>query len=177
MGYKFVNRTSNSIEIQIWDNPPETWLNHVEFPFDSSRKRMSLIVEFKGKYYLMTKGADSIMLPRCIISPEMKQITQSHLDNFAKEGLRTLVMGKKEISKATFEEFKIQYENIKISNDKSKDKKLFKLYDELETNLDLIGTSAIEDKLQNQVPETIFKLMEANIRIWVLTGDKQVNIE
>lgn len=44
----------------------------------------------------------------------------------------------------------------------------------MESNLDLLGASAIEDKLQKGVPETIFKLMEADIRIWVLTGDKQV---
>lgn len=35
-----------------------------EFPFDSTRKRMSLIVEFEGLIILMTKGADSIVLPR-----------------------------------------------------------------------------------------------------------------
>jgi len=37
-----------------------------EFPFDSTRKRMSLVVkeEKSGKLYIMTKGADSIMIPR-----------------------------------------------------------------------------------------------------------------
>ncbi len=43
----------------------------------------------------------------------------------------------------------------------------------LETNLTLIGATAIEDKLQDQVPETIEKLLEANIHVWMLTGDKQ----
>lgn len=85
-------------------------------------------------------------------------------------------MGQKEISKKTYEDFKQEYENIKVSIDKYKEKKLFKLYDELENNLELLGASAIEDKLQDGVPETIFKLMDADIRIWVLTGDKQVNL-
>lgn len=35
-----------------------------EFPFDSTRKRMSLVVKYKGEYILMCKGADSIILPR-----------------------------------------------------------------------------------------------------------------
>lgn len=160
--------------IQILDYEPETWITHVEFPFDSSRKRMSLIVEHNNKFYIMTKGADSIMLPRCNIRPEIKETIQNHLNNFAKEGLRTLVMGQKEITVEAFNTFKKEYESIKVSNDKSKDKKLFKLYDLLEDNLELLGASAIEDKLQAGVPETIFKLMEADIRIWVLTGDKQV---
>ncbi len=175
-GYKFLTRSSNSVNIQIWENEPETWINHVEFPFDSSRKRMSVIVESSKtkKIYIMTKGADSIMLPRCNVDEESKKIMQNHLNKFAREGLRTLVMGQKEISQKKFEDFKKEYENIKVSLDKSKEKKLFKLYDELEANLELVGASAIEDKLQVGVPETIFKLMEADIRIWVLTGDKQV---
>lgn len=177
IGYKFVNRSSNNVTITIWDNEPETWTTHVEFPFDSARKRMSLIVEYKDKLYLMTKGADSIMFPRCIISEEMKEIMCRHLDKFAKEGLRTLVMAQKEISMKEFKEFQKQFENIKISSDKYKEKKLLKLYDEMETELEFLGASAIEDKLQQGVPETILKLMEADIRVWVLTGDKQVYIK
>lgn len=122
----------------------------------------------------MTKGADSIMLPRCQAREETIEILQDHLNKFAKEGLRTLVMGQKEISLGEFQNFKKEFDSIKISNDKNKEKKLVKLYDEMESNLDLLGASAIEDKLQKGVPETIFKLMEADIRIWVLTGDKQV---
>lgn len=40
-------------------------------------------------------------------------------------------------------------------------------------NLQLLGATAIEDKLQDQVPETIETLMKADIKIWILTGDKQ----
>ena len=47
------------------------------------------------------------------------------------------------------------------------------VYDQYETELDYVGASAIEDKLQDYVPETIAKLIEAEIRVWVLTGDKQ----
>ena len=43
----------------------------------------------------------------------------------------------------------------------------------MEQNLTYLGSSAIEDKLQDGVPETIAKLIEADIRVWVLTGDKQ----
>jgi len=175
LGYKFVNRSSNTLNIQIWNNEPQTWITHVEFPFDSSRKRMSVITEYKNKYYLMTKGADSIMLPRCNVIEENRNIMQGHLDKFAREGLRTLVMGQKEISQREFDDFMKEYETIKVSTDKHKEKKLVRLYDELEMNLELLGASAIEDKLQKGVPETIYKLMEADIRIWVLTGDKQVH--
>lgn len=47
------------------------------------------------------------------------------------------------------------------------------LYEELEQNLNLVGASAIEDKLQDGVPQTIANLGLAGIKVWVLTGDKQ----
>lgn len=59
-----------------------------------------------------------------------------------------------------------------ISNDPKKDDKLNDLYDEMEVGLKYVGSSAIEDLLQEEVPETIEKLMNAGIRVWVLTGDK-----
>ena len=46
-------------------------------------------------------------------------------------------------------------------------------YDKYEKRLEYVGSSAIEDKLQDLVPETIATLIETNIRVWVLTGDKQ----
>lgn len=43
---------------------------------------------------------------------------------------------------------------------------------ELEQNLHLLGATAIEDRLQVGVPETIADLKKAGIKIWVATGDK-----
>jgi len=54
-----------------------------------------------------------------------------------------------------------------------KDEALSYLYDSYETELSYVGSSAIEDKLQYGVPETIDMLIKANIKVWVLTGDKQ----
>ena len=44
----------------------------------------------------------------------------------------------------------------------------------MEKDLSLLGCTAIEDKLQEGVPECIRALADANIRLWVLTGDKMV---
>ena len=60
-----------------------------------------------------------------------------------------------------------------MSNDNKK-LKLEKIYEEIECDLTLAGVSAIEDKLQEGVPETIELLLKSNIRVWVLTGDKEV---
>ena len=74
-----------------------------EFPFDSTRKRMSLVIQTENmNYCLMSKGADSILLPRCNFNtPQEKEIfnkTNNDLYGFAVEGLRTLVMGKKQLT-------------------------------------------------------------------------------
>jgi magnesium-transporting ATPase (P-type) len=72
----------------------------VEFPFDSTRKRMSLVVrnlETK-KCYLMTKGADSIMMPRLKLDTSFQKGIEQDLHKFAVEGLRTLVFSKKDLS-------------------------------------------------------------------------------
>lgn len=58
------------------------------------------------------------------------------------------------------------------SNHPDKDELLSKLYDQMEVKLEYVGSSAIEDLLQDKVPETIQNLMTAGIKVWVLTGDK-----
>ena len=58
-------------------------------------------------------------------------------------------------------------------NGMSRDDYISEIMSRIETNLHLIGSTAIEDKLQDGVPETIDTLLKAGIHIWVLTGDKQ----
>jgi len=80
----------------------ETFKTFADFPFDSNRKRMSMIVSHNGKYYLMCKGADNIMIPRIDFKHEIKGLRKKiefDLHEFAIEGLRTLVMAQKELTK------------------------------------------------------------------------------
>ena len=58
------------------------------------------------------------------------------------------------------------------NNIEQRDELTGKLEDEMEIELDILGGTGIEDKLQECVPETILKLRRAGIKIWVLTGDK-----
>ena len=175
VGIEYIKRTSTNITISL--NPTKTEEDYevmCEFPFDSTRKRMSLIVKHlqTKKYYLMTKGADSIMLPRVKIDIQTQQGIEKDLYKFAIEGLRTLLFSKKELSQKEIEEFMQNYTNMKTSVDPQKEKKLLAMYDQMEYNLDYLGSTAIEDKLQEGVAETISNIMNANVRVWVLTGDK-----
>lgn len=80
---------------------PEIWNVLLEIPFDSTRKRMTLIVTPQGekeKIVVMTKGADNIILPRCEMDSVLKFKVKKILHDFSCEGLRTLVLAEKIIT-------------------------------------------------------------------------------
>ncbi len=101
-----------------------------------------------------------------------EQVVDEHLHNFAIAGLRTLVMGKWELEEDEVESLLKDVEVIEAKGGPAKDDDLMDEYDKYEIDLTFVGASAIEDKLQEYVPETIATLMRAEIWVWVLTGDK-----
>jgi len=54
----------------------------------------------------------------------------------------------------------------------NKDEKVEKVQSEIESEMNLVGSTAIEDKLQEDVKETIEAFKQTGIKVWVLTGDK-----
>ena len=99
-------------------------------------------------------------------------MTTTHLESFAREGLRTLCCAVAEIPADVYEEWRHTYHKASIAM-QNREEKLSDAANLIETNLVLLGATAIEDKLQDGVPETIEALLEADIRMWMLTGDKQ----
>ncbi|XP_062873840.1 phospholipid-transporting ATPase ID [Trichomycterus rosablanca] len=146
--------------------------------FNNVRKRMSVIVRSpEGKLSLYCKGADTIIYERLHTScSKLMEVTTEHLNEFAGEGLRTLVLAYKDLDEQYFSEWKQRHHEASTALDQ-REEKLNDLYEEIEKDLQLIGATAIEDKLQDGVPQTIEQLAKANIKIWVLTGDKQETAE
>jgi len=99
-------------------------------------------------------------------------VLQEHLNKFAGEGLRTLCLAYRDIEESFYDDWKTRHHEAALSLD-NREEKLDKIYEEMEQNLSLLGATAIEDKLQDGVPQTIANLALAGIKIWVLTGDKQ----
>lgn len=94
------------------------------------------------------------------------------LQKFAGEGLRTLVLAERHIDEDFFLAWRSRQQEAALSLDGREDK-LGAIYEEIECDLQLVGVTAIEDKLQDGVPQTIANLQMAGIKVWVLTGDKQ----
>ncbi|XP_037944939.1 probable phospholipid-transporting ATPase IA isoform X2 [Teleopsis dalmanni] len=172
-GYVFDNRTPEYVEIlALGERERYEILNVLEFT--SSRKRMSVIVRTPdGKIKLLCKGADTVICER--LAPdglEFRDVTLRHLEEFAAAGLRTLCCAVAEIPLDVYNEWKETYHKASTSI-QYRERKVEDAANLIENNLRLLGATAIEDRLQDGVPETIAALLDAGIYIWVLTGDKQ----
>lgn len=95
-----------------------------------------------------------------------------YLQKFAGEGLRTLVLAERMIEENYYYNWIERLQHASVALDK-REERMNVLYEEIESDLILVGVTAIEDKLQDGVPQAIANLQMAGIKIWVLTGDKQ----
>ena len=170
LGVKFKSKIKGELYIEDEINGKN---RHYELkmmlPFDSYRKRMSIIVFNKeeNKYELFIKGADTVMNRLIKFKKNEKEEVKRINSILSHKGLRILMMAKKTLKEEDVNLYLNKYKEIK--NNK---KEIEKLFETIEKNVKFCGTSAIEDKLQDGVPETINTLIACNIHIWLLTGDK-----
>ncbi|XP_043864365.1 phospholipid-transporting ATPase ID isoform X7 [Drosophila mojavensis] len=171
-GFVFRTRTPNSITIEVMGRIEEYELLHI-LDFNNVRKRMSVILRRGNSVVLYCKGADNVIYDRLHSGQEdLKARTQDHLNKFAGEGLRTLVLAERRLSEQYYNDWRSRQQEAALSMD-SRESKLNAVYEEVESGMQLLGVTAIEDKLQDGVPKSIANLQNAGIKIWVLTGDKQ----
>ncbi|XP_021366128.1 probable phospholipid-transporting ATPase VA isoform X4 [Mizuhopecten yessoensis] len=149
--------------------------------FDSTRKRMSVIVRnpVSEEIILYTKGADSQVLSvlhkkykQDPVLKDMVRRTEDHILDYAVRGLRTLCMAKKVLDLDYYKNWRVRFKEADASLE-NREEQLIDVACEIEQDLELLGATGIEDKLQDDVPATISKLRRAGIKVWVLTGDKQ----
>ncbi|CAO3680797.1 unnamed protein product [Umbelopsis ramanniana] len=172
LGYKFYGRRPNSINCTAHGNEEEYQILNV-CEFNSTRKRMSVVVRCPdGKIKLYCKGADTVILERLSDNNPFTEETLVHLEDFATEGLRTLCLAMREIPEEEYNRWSQIYDQAATTLTNRADE-LDKAAEMIEQNLFLLGATAIEDKLQDGVPDTIHTLQEAGIKVWVLTGDRQ----
>nr|XP_013051684.2 phospholipid-transporting ATPase IK isoform X1 [Anser cygnoides] len=172
LGYVFLSRTQDTITISEL-GVKRTYKVLAMLDFNSDRKRMSVLVrDPQGTIRLYTKGADTVILARLRSRGPSETFTERALDRFAEETLRTLCLASKVVSEAEYCEWSRRHQEASILL-QDRAWQMDSLYEEMEQNLELLGVTAIEDKLQDGVPETIQLLKLGNIKVWVLTGDKQ----
>ena len=169
-------RTKTSMNLRCWGKQ-KTYTIHEVFAFSSERKCMSVLVEGNDNVLtLVTKGADdrifSMLAPQHDDSKlRLREAVVGQIRDFAATGLRTLVIGKKNVTPAELTDFQNKYRQVRLLTE-GRQQAMWTLQKELECGLDLVGATAIEDQLQEGVSETIRDLITANVRVWMLTGDK-----
>lgn len=172
LGYEFFVRKPRSIFISVRGMEQEFEILNV-CEFNSTRKRMSTIVRGPdGKIKLYCKGADTVIMARLSENQAFTDTTMVHLEDFATEGLRTLCVAMREIPEQEYRQWSRMYDQA-AATIVDRSEALDKAADVIEQNMFLLGATAIEDKLQDGVPETIHTLQTAGIKVWVLTGDRQ----
>ncbi|KAJ7574583.1 hypothetical protein C8J56DRAFT_1172699 [Mycena floridula] len=177
-GYVFKGREREILYLQ---NPGEEESEKYELlnilEFTSARKRMSVVLRkldsSDGRLFLLTKGADNVIFERLKKGSDesLKEMTEMQLNEFANGGLRTLTLAFKFIQESEYAAWSERYHEASVAME-DRETKLEQVSDELEQDLRLLGATAIEDSLQDGVPETIADLKLAGIKIWVATGDK-----
>jgi phospholipid-transporting ATPase len=147
------------------------------FEFTSDRKKSSVLCrESSGKIFLMTKGADSVILAALSESsnkPSAVLQAKDQMKVYSANGLRVLCIAEREVSAEEYRAWNSRYTSLKHGSARgASEEELNKVIAELERRLVLVGVSAIEDKIQEGVPEALEKFRAAGIKVWMLTGDR-----
>lgn len=173
-GVQFVARNSRSLRIHVHGRVEEYELL-AALEFDSTRKRMSVILRCPdGRARVYCKGADAVIFER-LAAPSREAVIATanrHLHTFAVEGLRTLCLAVGEVAESRLESWLARYRLALGSSTTDREAVQARLADEMERDLTFVGTTAVEDRLQDGVPATLRALERAGVRVWMMTGDK-----
>ncbi|KAL8279641.1 hypothetical protein RQP46_007954 [Phenoliferia psychrophenolica] len=140
------------------------------FPFTSESKRMGIVIRDRQtrEITFYQKGADVVMAKIVAYNDWLEE----ECGNMAREGLRTLVMARKKLSDESWAAFEEAYREARVSLGDRNEAVARVVERYLEKDLELLGVTGVEDKLQDDVRMTIELLRNAGIKIWMLTGDK-----
>ena len=173
LGYLFCGRTSSGITLKIKGETVQVpVLANLEFT--SERKRSSVIIRHPetNEIILYCKGADDLILSRVASDSKYVNETKENLKEFAANGLRTLCCAYRVIDESFFTSWIERFNDANCAIT-GREEAVNAVANEVECDLNLIGATAIEDKLQYGVPDTIESLLRAGINLWVITGDKR----
>ncbi|CAL1710461.1 unnamed protein product [Somion occarium] len=177
VGFPFVHKSKDGIDIEVMGQPERyTPLELLEF--NSTRKRMSVIVRNpQGQIVLYCKGADSVIYERLAADhdPELKEKTSKDMEAFANSGLRTLCIAYRYLTEQEYMEWQRIYDAA-CNSTTDRDEQIDKANEKIEHSLYILGATALEDKLQEGVPDAIETLHNAGIKLWILTVQTAIEI-
>ena len=171
VGITFASRVNRELELDFM-GVLERYELLTTLAFSSDRRRMSVVVRNRDtdQITLFVKGADDVVIER-LRDDQDPSVMQEQANGFARRGLRTLAIAYRLVDQYEYEEWAVRLRAAESDMNRRK-AAVEAMYAEMERDLLFVGVTAIEDKLQDQVPETIATLRRAGIKFWMLTGDK-----
>ncbi|KAJ1305376.1 hypothetical protein OPQ81_000391 [Rhizoctonia solani] len=171
-GFPFLGRSSTAVDIEVMGQA-ERYIPLKVLEFNSTRKRMSVIVrDPQGRLVLYCKGADSVIYERLAQGQDtLKERTREDMEAFANGGLRTLCIAYRFLSEEEYLSWSVKYDAAAAATTE-REEAIDKANELIEHSLLILGATALEDKLQEGVPDAIEQLHRAGIKLWILTGDK-----
>jgi phospholipid-translocating ATPase len=170
VGLQLIHRDLQSMTLQLNSTHQ---LFHYQilqlFPFTSETKRMGIIVrdEQTNDVIFYLKGADVVM--QSIV--QYNDWLQEECSNMAREGLRTLVIAKKHLTQEQYQDFEQRLIKARLHTI-DRHRRVNEIIESLERDMELLCVTGVEDKLQENVRQTLETLRNAGIKTWMLTGDK-----
>lgn len=182
VGLRLLHRDRKTITLQFASNDKIVVRVQILniFPFTSESKRMGIIVKFlysergseaessTSDLFFFQKGADTVMTSIVSANDWLDEETA----NMAREGLRTLVIGRKALTYEDYTAFTTEYARASLSLHDRENAMAKIIKTHLEHDLELLGVTGVEDKLQHAIKPSLELLRNAGIKIWMLTGDK-----
>ena len=171
--YEFRYRSNRQIVVKI-NNQDHSYNLMKLIPFSSDRKRMTIIIQDPAdtnSVMIFTKGADNVM-NELSTNSVYNQDCARHISNFAKRGYRTLLVGMKTMPFLDYTSWEHKYNTLVEDLNENNNDAIEQCITELEQDLHLIGSTALEDRLQDNVYECIEEFRRADIKVWMITGDK-----
>ena len=168
IGFKLVDRSDTQMTIELKDGNRVTFEIMALLPFSSVWRSMGILV--RSSTYgnlLICKGADSAISQMVLPNEWLMEV----VGNLAREGLRTLVFACRKLDDDEMNRFMAEYREASTSViDRSG--RILSAFMSVSHSMELLGVTGVEDKLQDSVAETLEALSAANMKVWMLTGDK-----
>ncbi len=170
VGLTLISRERNAMTVRDPHGKRHRYAILAVFPFSSESKRMGIVIRDAGtgEISFVQKGADVVMTK--IV--QKNDWLEEECGNMAREGLRTLVIGRKKLSQDAYATFDKQYKEAQVSLGDRNQAVSNVIATHLEQDLELLALTGVEDKLQEGLKSTLEVLRNAGIKIWMLTGDK-----
>uniref|UniRef100_A0A0E0DCV2 Uncharacterized protein n=1 Tax=Oryza meridionalis TaxID=40149 RepID=A0A0E0DCV2_9ORYZ len=167
-----VSKDSNTAEISF--NGSKFYYDLLDIlEFTSDRKRMSAVVKDvqSGKILLLSKGADEAILPRCHQGQQIRTYLET-VEMYSQLGLRTLCLGWRELEEDEYKDWSKTFQDASCSLE-NRERKIAEVCHRLEQDLQILGVSAIEDRLQDSI---LVSLSEPNGQLLSINGKTEHDV-